>query len=260
MRAVIIAFVCLAAGVAFAAEGEGKKPANQEWSFEGPFGVFDRAALQRGYQVYREVCAACHSMDYVSFRMLGQEGGPFHDEDYPNPNDNPVVKALAAEFEIEDGPDEVGDMFMRAGRPSDWFPDPYPNQQAARAANGGAYPVDMSVITKARSGGADYVYALMTGYSEPSDGEERPGLYYNPYFSGSWIAMPPQLIEGRVTYDDGTEATPEQMAADVTEFLAWASEPHMEQRKRLGFIVIGFLLLLTVLSYFAYKEVWRDVH
>jgi len=261
LRAIIAALFCLtAAGAVAAAPGGGKEPKDHDWSFEGPFGVFDRAAMQRGYQVYRQVCSACHSMDFMYFRMLGQEGGPFYDPENPNPNDNPVVRALSAEFQIQDGPDEFGDMFMREGRPADRFPAPYANDNMARAANGGAYPPDLSVITKARGGGADYIASLMTGYQDPPEGEEgRPGLYYNPYFEGGWIAMPPQLYEGMVVYDDGTEATPEQMAYDVTTFLAWASEPHMETRKRMGVGVIGFLILLTVLTFFAYKEVWRDV-
>ncbi len=260
MRVFLIAVALLTSTTAIAAEEEVHAP-NQDWSFEGPFGVFDRASLQRGYQVYREVCAACHSMDYMYFRMLGQEGGPFHDEDYPNPNDNPVIKALSAEFQIEDGPDDLGDMFMRPGQTSDRFPAPYPNDNAARAANGGAHPPDLSVIVKARGGGADYLDALLTGYKDAPEGEEPPraGLYYNEYFAGHWIAMPPQLTEGRVTYEDGTEATPEQMAEDVTTFLAWASEPHMETRKRMGFGVIIFLIILSGLTFLAYKEVWRDV-
>ena len=231
------------------------------WPFEKAIGQFDQPSLQRGYQVYQEVCSSCHSMKLLSYRNLGDPGGPFYDEAYPNPNDNPVIKALSAEFQIEDGPDDLGDMFMRPGQTSDRFPNPYPNQNAARAANGGAYPPDLSVIVKARGGGADYIDALMTGYKDAPEGEEPPraGLYYNEYFAGHWIAMPPQLTEGRVTFEDGTEATPEQMAEDVTTFLAWASEPHMETRKRMGFGVIIFLIILSGLTFLAYKEVWRDV-
>ncbi len=260
MRALIAALAILVAAPAFAAETE-VEPPNYDWSFEGPFGVFDRAAVQRGYQVYREVCAACHSMDYVYFRTLGQQGGPFYNEEYPNPNDNPVIRALAAEFQVQDGPDEVGDMFMRPGTPADAFPAPYPNENAASAANGGAVPPDLSVITKARAGGPDYIAALLAGYQEAPEGEEppRPGLAYNSYFPGHWIAMPPQLIEGRVTYADGTAATPEQMTHDVTTFLAWAAEPKMETRKTMGFGVMIFLLIFAVIMFFTYKQVWRNV-
>jgi len=260
MRGILIALAVLVSVPALGAEGETKKPKNYDWSFEGPFGTFDRAAMQRGFQVYREVCSACHALDHLHFRTLGQEGGPFYDPDYPNPNDNPVIKALAAEYQVEDGPDDFGEMFMREGRPSDRFPQPFANEQQARAANGGAYPPDLSLIVNARGGGADYIASLMAGYEDPpADAEGRVGLYYNPYFPGEWIAMPPQLFDGRVSYDDGTEATVEQMSKDVTAFLAWASEPKMELRKRMGFGVLAFLLILSVLTYMAYKQVWRDV-
>lgn len=236
------------------------EPNHYEWDFAGPFGTFDRAALQRGYQVYREVCSSCHGMKFMAFRNLGQEGGPFFDEEFENPNDNPRIKALAAEFMVEDGPDDSGSMFERPGRPSDPFPEPFPNEQFARLANGGALPPDLSVIVKAREGGPDYVRSILTGYlTPPSDVELATGMQYNPWFRGGQIRMPPPLPDNRVTFEDGTEATNDQMAADVVEFLAWAADPHTEERKRLGFIVIAYLAVLTVLLWFAYKRLWRNV-
>lgn len=242
------------------ASTEAHEPEHHHFHFQGPFGTFDRAAMQRGYQIYREVCSSCHSMDHLAFRHLGQKGGPFYDEDYPNPNDNPVVKAIAAEFMIADIDGETGDAITRPGRPSDYFPAPFPNEPAARASNGGALPPDLSVITKARHHGADYVASLLVGFAEPPEGFElRPGMHYNAYFPGGAIAMAPQLIEGRVSYAGETEATPEQMARDVAEFLAWASEPEMEARKRMGFTVLVYLAIFAVLMWFSYKQIWRNV-
>lgn len=244
---------------ALAAE-DAHAPEHHHWHFAGPFGRFDRAALQRGYQVYREVCASCHGMQYVSFRNLAQPGGPYYDPDYPNPNDNPTVRALAAEFTIEDGEDAIGDPIERAGRTGDAFPDPFINETAARASNGGALPPDLSVIIKARHHGPDYVRSFLLGYRDPpADVELRPGSYYNPWFAGGLVAMPDQLFDGRVEYADGTEATPEQMAEDVVEFLTWASDPHTEARKRLGFMVIAYLSILAVLLWFSYRMIWRNV-
>jgi cytochrome c1 len=242
------------------AQEEAIEPEHHHWHFAGPFGTFDRGALQRGYQVYREVCASCHSMKFMSFRNLGQEGGPFFDEEYPNPNDNPVVKALAAQFIVMDGPDDTGSMFERPGRASDPFPSPFPNEQFARLANGGALPPDLSVIIKARHHGSDYVRAVLTGYmTPPADVIVPPGMNYNPYFAGHQIRMAAPLPEGRVEFADGTPATTEQMAADVVEFLTWASDPHAEARKRLGLVVIAYLSILSVLLWFAYKAVWKGV-
>lgn len=236
------------------------EPEHHHWHFAGPFGTFDRAALQRGYQVYREVCAQCHSMKFMAFRHLGNEGGPYYDEEYPNPNDNPVIKALAAEFFITDGPDDTGQMFERAGRPSDYFPQPFPNDETAKLANGGALPPDLSVIIKARHHGPDYVRSLLSGFRDaPEEVELPPGAYYNPWFDGGQIAMAPPLPEGRVIYEDGTEATTEQMASDVVEFLTWASDPRMESRKRTGVVVIAYLAILTVLLWFSYKRLWKGI-
>ncbi len=241
-------------------QDEALEPEHHHWHFAGPTGTFDRAALQRGYQVYREVCAACHSMEHLSFRNLGQEGGPFHSDEYPNPNDNPVIKALAAQFTVTDGPDDAGSMFERPGRPSDRLPSPFPNDQLARLANGGALPPDLSVIVKARHHGPDYVRSLLTGYLEPPEGVSvPPGSYYNPWFPGGEIRMAPPLPEGRVIYADGTQATTEQMAEDVVELLTWAADPHTEQRKRTGIVVLAYLAVLTILMWLSYKRLWRDV-
>lgn len=254
----------LSGAAAVAAEGEIHIP-HQHWHFDGPFGLFDRGALQRGFKVYREVCATCHSLDLVAFRNLGQKGGPFYDEDYPNPNDNPIVKAIAAEYQVEDGPNDEGSMFERPGVPSDRIPGPYPNEQFARLANAGALPPDLSLIVKARAGGADYIYALLTGYlgdgeEVPHDVELQPGMHYNKYFPGHQIAMaPPLVIDGQVTYDDDTEETRDQYARDVAEFLTWAAEPKMEARKQMGFAVMVYLFVLAGLLYWSYKKIWRNV-
>ena len=296
------------AGLAFAAAahaaGGAEHPHAPEggWPFEGATGQFDLASVQRGYQVYKEVCSSCHSMKLMSYRNLGEPGGPFYDPAYKNPNDNPFVKALAAENEIlSPTPNDIGEYDYRPATPADRFRSPYPNVEAARAANGGAAPPDLSVITKARHGGASYVYHLLSGYPHDDafierDGESwidmskvgghggehgegylkvTPGQYYNPYMAGDttpnydgdprhapkggFLAMPPQLIEGRVEYMDGTEATVDQMAYDVAQFLAWAGEPKQGNRKSLGLAVMGFLLVLGILLWFSYKQLWRNV-
>ena len=269
--AIAAASLVLSFGAAHAAEGQ--TPAKGiNFSFEGPFGTFDRAQLQRGYKVYKEVCASCHSMHYVSFRNLSQPGGPeFTDEQ---------VKAVAAGYTVQDGPNEQGEMFERAGLPSDRFPSPFPNEQAARVANGGAYPPDMSLITKYRPGwygtfnqlingigGPQYVYSVLTGYtpddkvSEELKKEQPEGKYYNPYFAnGHWIGMPPPLTDDQVTYDDGTKATVDQMARDVSAVLAWPAEPTMEERKRTGFMVMIFLGILALLLYLVKKKIWANAH
>ena len=224
----------------------------QDWSFKGITGKFDRAALQRGYQVYTEVCASCHSMRLLSYRNLGEEGGPEFSVEQ--------VKAIAGNFEIEDGPNAEGEMFMRPGRPSDKFASPYPNIQAATAANGGAYPPDMSVLVKSRKGGADYIYSVLMGYEDPPQGLKLDeGVYYNKYMDGNKIKMAKPLIEGIISYSDGTNATEEQMAKDVTAFLTWAAEPHLEARHKMGFKVIIFLVILTLLVYFSMKRIWSRI-
>ena len=227
-------------------------PIKVNWSFKELTGKFDRASLQRGFQVYKEVCASCHSMQYLSYRNLGEPGGPeFTQEE---------VKAIAASVEIEDGPDSQGEMFTRPGKPSDKFKSPYPNVQASTAANGGAYPPDMSVLVKARPGGADYMYSVLMGYEEPPAGMKLDdGVYYNKYMIGQKIKMASPLSEGIVEYSDGTEATMDQMAKDVTTFLAWAAEPELEERHRVGFKVIIYLLLLTILVYLSMKKIWSRI-
>src|SRR6056300_480780 len=193
-----------------------------DWTFKGLFGKFDRAQLQRGYKVYKEVCASCHSMKYVSFRNLSEPGGPEFTEEQ--------VKAIAASYEVNDGPNSEGEMFLRPAKLSDKFVMPYENVKAAQAANGGAYPPDMSVLAKARTGGVDYIYSLLLGYEDPPSGITLDdGVYYNKFMYGNNIKMAEPLSDGLVEYSDGTTASKEQMAKDVTTFLMWAAEPHRKQ-------------------------------
>ena len=235
------------------AAGEAKHPHAIDWSFSGPFGTYDRNALRRGFQVYKEVCASCHGMNQIAFRNLAQPGGPEFSE--------AEVKAIAAEYEVTDGPDDYGDMFERPALPKDRLIETYPNENAARAANGGAYPPDLSLITKARSGGPDYIHALLTGYEDAPDGVEmRAGLYYNPYMPGGKIAMPAPLLEDLVEYGDGTAATVEQMSLDVTHFLNWAAEPELEARKKTGTMVLIYLTIFAGLLYFSMRRIWADQH
>ena len=223
-----------------------------DWSFKGLFGKFDRGSLQRGYQVYTEVCAACHSMKYLSYRNLGEKGGPEFSE--------AETKAIAASFEVTDGPNADGEMFERPAKLSDKFVMPYENVKAAQAANGGAYPPDMSVLIKARSGGADYIYSLLQGYDDPPVGVTLDdGVYYNKYMYGNKIKMAGPLSEGIVEYSDGTEASVEQMSKDITTFLMWAAEPHLESRHQMGFKAIVYLIILTVLVYFSMKRIWSRI-
>ena len=225
-------------------------PIERNWSFDGLFGSFDRAAAQRGLQVYREVCAVCHGLDYVAFRNLADLG-----------YNGDQVQAIAAQYEITDGPDDQGEMFQRPGRPTDHFPAPFENDAAARLANGGALPPDLSLITKARASGSDYLYSLLLGYEDPpADVSGPPGTYYNLYFPGHWLAMPPPLVEGGVAYADGTEATLDQMSADVTTFLTWAAEPTLEARKQSGLKVMLFLIVLTALLFATKRRVWATLH
>ena len=223
-----------------------------DWSFKGPFGKFDRGALQRGYQVYTEVCASCHSMKYLSYRNLAEKGGPEFSK--------AQAKAIAASFEVKDGPNADGEMFTRPGKLSDKFVMPYDNVKAAQAANGGAYPPDMSVLVKARGGGVDYIYSLLQGYEDPPLGVTLDdGVYYNKYMYGNKIKMPNQLSDGLVVYADGTKATVEQMSKDVTTFLMWSAEPHLESRHQMGFKAIVYLIILTILVYFSMKRIWSRV-
>lgn len=271
-----------------------------DWSFDGPFGTYDKDSVQRGFQVYRQVCSSCHSVKLLAFRNLGDKGGPYdvaacHKEgegeakavNCKDPSANPIIKALAAEYQVTDGPDDSGDMFQRPGIPSDRLPKPYPNEQMARIANGGALPPDLSLIVKARKDGADYIYSLLTGFEPaPETVNVAATQHYNPYFAGDMtqllkeeyrneeghpkegvevphggvLAMKPPLSDGLVEYAD--EATPEtldQYSKDVVNFLAWASEPKMEQRKRLGFMTVAYLLILAGVLYWSYKALWSKV-
>jgi ubiquinol-cytochrome c reductase cytochrome b/c1 subunit len=256
----------LAAFIAAPALAAGEEDAHDvDFSFEGPFGTFDRAQLQRGYQVYTEVCATCHSLEYLSYRNLGDPGGPEFSEEQ--------VKAIAALATVEDGPNEDGDMFERPGKPSDRFVSPFANPEQARAANGGALPPDMSLLAKARTGfhgtwnqfinglgGPEYIVAVLTGYEEPpEDAAEQSGLNYNPGFPGSWIAMPQPLFDDQVEYSDGTTASIGQMSQDVAAFLMWTAEPKLEERKRLGFQVLLYLIVLSGLLYFVKRKIWANV-
>jgi len=215
-------------------------------------GTFDRTSLQRGYQVYQEVCSACHSIQYLSYRNLSEKGGPEFSEE--------EAKAIAAQFEVLDGPNSEGEMFTRSGRLSDKFVKPFPNVEAATAANGGAYPPDMSVLAKARKGGADYIYSLLLGYEDaPAGYELDDGVYYNKYMAGQKIKMLKPLSDGVVEYSDGTQATEAQMAKDVATFLTWAAEPHLEVRHKTGVRAILYLIVLIILVYFSMKKVWSRV-
>lgn len=248
---VLSAAALLAVPMASASAAEGTPhPEAQSWSFDGPFGTFDRAALQRGFKVYRQVCAGCHAMKRIRFRELEALG-----------YDESQIKAIAAEYTYEDGPNDDGEMFERPGLPSDAFKSPYPNDNAAKANNGGALPPDLSLITKARHGGADYVYGILTGYeAAPEHVKLLDGQYYNKIMAGHVIAMPPPLADDGVTYEDGTPQTVEQYSKDVSHFLAWAAEPEMEDRKRLGIAVLIFLAALFGVMYKIKKKIWADVH
>ncbi len=224
---------------------------NIPWGFQKVFSTYDRPALQRGFQVYKEVCAGCHGLDKVAYRNLSGLGY--------NPDE---IKAIAAEYTVIDGPNDEGEMFERAAVPADRFVSPFPNDNAARASNGGALPPDLSLIIKARTNGPNYLFGLLTGYAEeaPAGEELLDGQYWNKYFPGHKISMAPPLSDGLITYSDGTEATVEMATRDVVEFLAWASEPTMEARKQMGVKVLLFLFFLSVLLYIVKRRVWRDVH
>lgn len=270
---VVIAFVL--SPFAVFAEEEGNEahyplelPEKQSWSFSGPFGTYDLQQLQRGLKVYKEVCSTCHSLKYVSFRDLKALG--YSDEQ---------IKAFAKTYDIQDGPNSEGEMFVRKGLPTDYFPSPFPNVEAAKFANNGANPGDLSLMAKARAvplpfpafiadiftnyneAGPDYITALLTGYSDPPEGAEvAENNWYNPYFnSGNALAMPPPLSDGMVTYNDGTEETTENYARDVSAFLMWTADPHMETRKKTGFRVILFLIVFAGLTYAVKRRIWNEL-
>ncbi len=231
---------------------ENQKLLKQDWSFKSFFGKFDRASLQRGYQVYAEVCASCHSMNYLSYRNLAEKGGPEFSEQ--------EAKIIASQFEVIDGPNSEGEMFTRAAKLSDRFVSPYKNEEEAKNSNGGAYPPDMSVLVKARKGGPDYIYSVLLGYEDPpADIKLDDGVYYNKYIYGKKIKMASPLSDGLLEYSDGTAATQEQMSKDIVTFLMWAAEPHLEQRHAIGFKVIIYLLVLTILVYLSMKKIWSRI-
>ena len=228
---------------------ETHKPDKQPWHFNGPFGTYDRAELRRGLQVHREVCAVCHSMKHLRYEKLKALG--FTEKD---------IKSIAAAYEVPRGHDDEGKIIMEKALPKDFFANPYPSENAARAANNGALPVDLSLVIKARHHGPDYVYALLTGYTDPPKGFHlSDGMHYNQAFPGHQIAMPAPLSPDQISYPDGTKATVKQMAHDVSAFLAWASEPEMEERKHMGVMVILFLLLFIGLMYVLMCRTWKDV-
>jgi ubiquinol-cytochrome c reductase cytochrome c1 subunit len=256
-----LTFALLASAPSFAADTTRLHPKKVEFDFEGPFGTYDRGALQRGYQVYKEVCAACHSAQHLAFHNLDEKGGPEFSE--------AQARALATATKVPAEPNDKGETtddkgapLMRSATLADRFPSPYPNENAARANNSGALPPDLSMIVKAREGGAQYVYSILTGFEAhpPAGFKVTDGKYFNPYFEGWNISMPPPLKANTVTYSDGTKATVEQQAHDVVTFLAWASEPKMEERKRFGFGVMIFLLVLAGLLFASYRRIWKDAH
>lgn len=248
------------------------QPPMQKWTFAGPFGKYDPAQLQRGFKIYREVCSSCHALSLVAFRNLAEPGGPGFTEGQ--------VRTLLEEYKVQDGPNDSGDMFERTARLSDTFPKSFPNEQAARAANGGAYPPDFSLLAKARTyergfpwflwdivtqyqeQGPDYIHALIGGYEEPPAGVTAPreGLHYNKYFPGHWLAMAPPIQDGQVEYSDGTPTTVDQYGKDVSAFMMWAAEPHLTSRKSTGLVVIIFLAVFAGLVYFTKKRVWTALH
>jgi cytochrome c1 len=234
-------------------------PKAMDWSFNGVFGTYDRGALQRGFQVYKEVCASCHGLNMVAFHDLAAAGGPSFAE--------AQARAIAAGYKIPAEPNERGEIFdergnrlTRPGTLADHFPPPFPNEPAARANNGGALPPDLSLILKARKGGPDYVYSILTGFTKvPPHGFAMPeGKHYNPYFPGRAIAMPPPLLQGSVHFADGTPATVSNEAKAVVTFLSWASEPQLEARHRIGFQVLAFLVLLAGLLFLTARKIWRN--
>lgn len=248
----LTACVALAAPTAVKAAEAGVELPKYDWSFTGPFGTFDRGQLQRGFQVYKNVCAACHSLNRVAYRNLAALG-----------YNEAEIKTIAAEAMILDShPNDEGELVERPGRPSDRFKAPFANEQAARFANGGAYPLDLSLITRARAGGADYVSAILLGYgTPPADVKLNPGMHYNKYFSGHQIAMPAPLVsDDQVPYADGTKATVEQMSHDVSAFLAWAGDPTQEKRKQVGLKVMLFLIVFSGMMYAVKRSVWSKLH
>ncbi len=268
--AITLSAFAVALGATMASAQEQEIPPKQRWSFAGPFGLYDPEQLQRGFKIYREVCSNCHSLKLLAFRNLADPGGPGFTE--------PQAATIAATFQVTAGPNDQGEMFQRPGKIADYFPPPFANDRAARNANGGALPPDMSVLAKARSvergfpwfifdaftqyqeDGPDYIHAILNGYEDPPAGFTLPpGAQYNKYFPGHAIGMPKPLSDGQVEYTDGTPTTVDQYGRDIAAFLMWAAEPKLDERKRLGFQVFVFLIVLTGLLYFTKKKVWYDV-
>jgi ubiquinol-cytochrome c reductase cytochrome c1 subunit len=248
--AILVAALALVCAGGASAQEEAPPPPHQQWPFEGVFGTYDRAALQRGFQVYKEVCSVCHPVKHLYYRDLEELG---YSEDQ--------VKGIAAQAQVTDGPNDQGEMFQRPARPSDPIPGPFPNDQAARVANNGALPPDLSLITKAREGGPDYVYAILTGFKDAPGGfKMNKNMYYDEYFAGHQIAMPPPLSPDQVTFADGSPSTVPQMAHDVVSFLSWAAEPTLDERHRMGFKVFLFLIVATGVFYAAKRKIWSRVH
>ncbi|WP_032113669.1 cytochrome c1 [Candidatus Paracaedibacter symbiosus] len=243
------------------AESDTRHPKKVNWPFAGPLGKFPIDALQRGFLVYKQVCAACHGLDHLRYGNLAGQGKDIETIRTTNLGlTMEEAKAIAAEYTVKDLDDE-GQPADRKALPSDYFANPYPNEKASRAANNGAHPPDLSLVVKARPGGASYVYSLLTGYEEaPKDVTVGPGRYYNPYFPGGQLSMTaPLTTDGQVTYPDGTPATVDQMAKDVVTFLAWASDPHAEERKQTGVKVMFYLLIMTAVFYLAKRRIWKNV-
>lgn len=255
IRILTISFLLIGFSVQGAqAAGDQVKPPSQAWSFyngpAGMFGYYDQASMQRGMKIYREVCAACHGLKRVYFRNLTALG-----------YNESQIKNIASEYTIEDGPNDEGDMFDRPKEPKDTFGSPFANDQAAKYANNGAMPPDLSLITKARANGPDYLYALLTGYKEPPAGEHvAEGQYWNAYFPGHKLSMAPPLSDGQVAYEDGSPETLDQYARDVTHFLTWAADPYMEERKKAGLKVLIFLLVFAGIMYSVKKKIWKSAH
>ena len=250
MRIIFFILIFLFSNFNVLASGSGNDLPKHNWSFKGLTGTFDKSAVQRGFKVYREVCSGCHSMSLLYYRDLIDIG--FSDEE---------VKAIAAEYTVIDGPNEEGEMFERPAKPSDRFVSPFSNEQEARISNNGSYPPDLSVITKAKKHGPDYIFNLLLGYTEPPvDFELGEGMYYNKWKEGHQIAMAQPLDEGYVDYDDGTENTLPQLAEDITTFLVWSAEPELEERKKLGIKVILFFIVLGSIVFIVKNRLWREIH
>ena len=250
MRIIFFVLIFLFSNFNVLASGSGNDLPKHNWSFKGLTGTFDKSAVQRGFKVYREVCAGCHSMSLLYYRDLIDIG--FSDEE---------VKAIAAEYTVIDGPNEEGELFERPAKPSDRFVSPFSNEQEARVSNNGSYPPDLSVITKAKKHGPDYIFNLLLGYMDPPvDFELGEGMYYNQWKEGHQISMAQPLDEGYVDYDDGTENTLPQLAEDITTFLVWSAEPELEERKKLGIKVLLFFIVLGSIVFIVKNRLWREIH